>query len=386
MKIGDKVSFLSETGGGTVAGFQGKDIVLVEDEDGFQIPMPLSEVVVSGHADYSTRLMVAAKTAEKSDPAPATGSQRSIRQLMTEQTDDDTDDDTTEPAAPAEERPVTFRAPAVQRKGGDALSLYLAFVPIDIRKMTETRFEVYLVNDCNYHIHYSLATLEGQSLTLRAAGEIEPNMQVYVEEIGREDLNDMLRLAVQAVAYKRDMSYMPKPPVDVRLRLEPVKFYKVHTFEDTPYFDRPALVYTLIERDVPRRPVAAAPQQIEAGDLYARPREEEPKKKEAGQAAPARSGKPDGETVVDLHITELTDSTQGMTHADILDYQMLKFRQVMDAHIRQRGKKIIFIHGKGDGVLRHALIQALQKEYRQCRYQDASFREYGYGATQVIIG
>ena len=33
MKIGDKVSFLSEIGGGRVAGFQGKDIVLVEDED-----------------------------------------------------------------------------------------------------------------------------------------------------------------------------------------------------------------------------------------------------------------------------------------------------------------------------------------------------------------
>jgi len=42
MKIGDKVVFLSETGGGTVAGFQGKNIVLVEDADGFQIPMTLN--------------------------------------------------------------------------------------------------------------------------------------------------------------------------------------------------------------------------------------------------------------------------------------------------------------------------------------------------------
>ena len=36
MKIGDKVRFLSEVGGGRVSGFQGKDIVLVEDEDGFE--------------------------------------------------------------------------------------------------------------------------------------------------------------------------------------------------------------------------------------------------------------------------------------------------------------------------------------------------------------
>ena len=35
MKIGDKVRFLSEVGGGIVKGFQGKEIVLVEDADGF---------------------------------------------------------------------------------------------------------------------------------------------------------------------------------------------------------------------------------------------------------------------------------------------------------------------------------------------------------------
>ena len=37
MKIGDKVRFLSEVGGGIVTGFQGKDFVLVEDADGFDI-------------------------------------------------------------------------------------------------------------------------------------------------------------------------------------------------------------------------------------------------------------------------------------------------------------------------------------------------------------
>ena len=54
MKIGDKVKFLSETGGGKIAGFQGKNIVLVEDEDGFQIPTPVNEVVVVESEDYST--------------------------------------------------------------------------------------------------------------------------------------------------------------------------------------------------------------------------------------------------------------------------------------------------------------------------------------------
>ena len=53
MKIGDKVRFLSEMGGGKVAGFQGKDIVLVEDEDGFEIPMRINDVVVVQSDDYN---------------------------------------------------------------------------------------------------------------------------------------------------------------------------------------------------------------------------------------------------------------------------------------------------------------------------------------------
>ena len=61
MKIGDTVRFLSETGGGKIAGFKGKDIVLVEDEDGFQIPTSIRDVVVVNTDDYSMGKMVSAK-------------------------------------------------------------------------------------------------------------------------------------------------------------------------------------------------------------------------------------------------------------------------------------------------------------------------------------
>ena len=46
INIGDKVRFLSDVGGGIVRGFQKGNIVLVEDEDGFEIPVPAKECVV----------------------------------------------------------------------------------------------------------------------------------------------------------------------------------------------------------------------------------------------------------------------------------------------------------------------------------------------------
>jgi dsDNA-specific endonuclease/ATPase MutS2 len=95
--------------------------------------------------------------------------------------------------------------------------------------------------------------------------------------------------------------------------------------------------------------------------------------------------KRDEPLVVDLHIGELLDTTRGMSNAEILNYQIDAFRKVMDANLRNVGKKIVFIHGKGEGVLRQALMKELNYRYKGHDVQDASFREYGYGATQVTI-
>ena len=68
MKIGDKVRFLSEIGGGVIAGFQGKNIVLVEDADGFQIPTPINEVVVANEDEYTVSHLIQNKSSENHFP------------------------------------------------------------------------------------------------------------------------------------------------------------------------------------------------------------------------------------------------------------------------------------------------------------------------------
>lgn len=63
---------------------------------------------------------------------------------------------------------------------------------------------------------------------------------------------------------------------------------------------------------------------------------------------------------IDLHITELLDNTNGLSNADMLTYQLGKFREVMDQYALNNGQKIVFIHGKGDGVLRKAIEKDLK--------------------------
>jgi dsDNA-specific endonuclease/ATPase MutS2 len=57
----------------------------------------------------------------------------------------------------------------------------------------------------------------------------------------------------------------------------------------------------------------------------------------------------------------------------------------MDEHVKQPGTRIVFIHGKGEGVLRKNILQELRARYKNCTAQDASFREYGFGATMVKV-
>ena len=359
MKIGDKVRFISSVGGGKIAGFQSNNIVLVEDEDGFQIPTPANVVVVVNDDVYSISRMVSQKQQQKKKAY-----------------NNDDEDEDYDPA----DRPVTFKAPVEERKGGDKLSAYLAFVPMSPKEMTSTRFETYIVNDSNYFLHYSYMTAEGNNWTLRSTGEIEPNTKIYIEEFGREDLNNYNRVAVQAIAYKREKAFLLKPALDVQLRLDPVKFYKLHTFQENDFFEQKAYVLTLIENDAEARPLVVDAKRLKQ-EMMGKIAADSPK----SHAPKHDANDPNAPIVVDLHASELLETTSGMSSSDILNYQLEHFRKTIKSHEKEKGRKIVFIHGKGEGILRQALINELRYRFKSCTYQDASFQEYGYGATQVTI-
>ena len=101
--------------------------------------------------------------------------------------------------------------------------------------------------------------------------------------------------------------------------------------------------------------------------------------------APAKKEKKAPVVEVDLHINQLLDSTSGMSHTDMLNVQLDKFRQTMEENKNKKGQKIVFIHGKGEGVLRNAVLSELKLKYKNFPVQDASFKEYGFGATMVTI-
>lgn len=373
MKIGDKVRFLSEVGGGVVTGFQEKDIVLVEDADGFDIPMPVRECVVIETDDYNV-------------PTPAA---RAAKKRLENQSAARTDAATTEASSstlgsgwkaehPVKPQVSVYRQP--EMKGGDVLNVYLAFVPEDIKAVSTTPFEAYLVNDSNYYMYYMYLSAEGKSWTTRSHGLLEPNTKFLLEEFEKSELNDREHVAVQLVAFKDNRAFAMKPAVNVEIRIDTVKFYKLHTFRQTDFFETPALMYDVVKNDLPAKQVYVSAEDLQDA-LMKKKTVEHPS---APRTIVKRGGK--NEIIeVDLHIGELLDDTHDMSNREMLNYQLDKFREVMEQYKNKREQRIVFIHGKGDGVLRKALLDEMKRKYSACKTQDASFQEYGFGATMVTI-
>ena len=90
--------------------------------------------------------------------------------------------------------------------------------------------------------------------------------------------------------------------------------------------------------------------------------------------------------VIDLHIHELIDDQSGLQDRTKLDIQLNHFERMMRIAGEQRIKRVIFIHGVGQGVLRNQIRTRLDSYYPDCTVRDANPREYGAGATEVILG
>lgn len=380
VKIGDKVRFLNDVGGGTITGFQGKDIVLVADEDGFEIPTLVTEVVAVETNDYNIAKVVDGKKKGKTNEDKPTPT--SVKNALAVNDDEEEEEETD-----IADQELTYKPMAQERRGANELNLCLAFVPKRVKEISDTPFEVYLVNDCNYYIHYTLLNYEGKACQVRHEGEIAPNTKVYLEELLHNRLEEWERITIQTLAFKRDKVFFPKPTYSVNLRIDGTKFYKLHAFQPSVFFNTPALTYDILKDDRAVRPMFVDADELR--EAMQTPEEQlptEPQPRISG-AEKRATRKQDRNAIVevDLHAHKLLDTMVGLEPRDILEYQIKVFRDTMNAHLKNHGCRIVFIHGKGEGVLRNALLKELRTHYKQCRVQDASFREYGYGATMVTI-
>lgn len=343
-KIGDTVRFLNDVGGGIIVRIDGRTAYVRDPEDGFETPMPLTECIVIPSAQPTPETTVKAPAASHFSPSTLT--------------------QTISPDLP--DRPLTAA---------------LLFEPHDIRRLSQTAFDLYLVNDSNFNILYSVTSRSSEigSWTLISAGEANGNVQVFLDTFEQIDVNSLANICVQIIAYRADMEFELQPPFATEIHMDLTRLAKLHCFTKTDYSSTPVLTIPLVTAGKVNKPMKLKEMVNEYLSTRAKDIKTPQKTK---QEKKARQDEPE---VVDLHIHELLDTTAGLSAADMLATQMREFDRRMEQAAKYPGAKIIFIHGKGEGVLRHAILDRLRRRWPRCEAQDASFREYGFGATQITI-
>jgi hypothetical protein len=352
INVGDQVRFLNEVGGGRVTAILTKDMVSVETLDGFEIPTYIKNLVVID--------------------APSSPSSQSSKSSHSSQSSQSSSDAKGANDQYAEIRKNGFKE-TNQIKNNDFPEFIFAALPANPGNPPEGKIALYLVNDCNFTLIYHFSTKISGQFTTVDAGMLEPNTKVELESIQPKGMGELPEYCFQLLFFRKSGSQLEEP-VQKEIRISPVKFFKASSFVKNNYFTTPALLIRLAEN-----PLKAELDKLTDKDFQQVSISKEPKREPTAEM-------PKSDLVeIDLHINQLLDDIRGLSNADMLKLQLDTFRKEMDKAIASGAKKIVFIHGVGDGVLKNEIRRELQRKYAKYPYQDASFREYGFGATMAVL-
>ncbi len=355
---------MNDVGGGVVVRIIDKQMVEILSDDDFEVPVLASELVkISTHE----------QTAFVDDDTDDEFEFENVRQMQEAE-------DTTEEDNEADE--TTYENSIIEIEGNDELKLYLAILPQQADKPTAANMDLYLINDSNYQAQTIVSEVQDNFANMQWRDVLEANTKVKIATYTHQQLNDFPTLRFQFLFFRYGR-FESIAPLEKNITVKSQKFYKKGSFVENDFFEEDAIIIKINEDDLD-----AAINQYSDEDFRRMAQE-----KKAADAQAKRLGEKfkvkasqSGIKEVDLHIHELIDNYVGMSNAEMLNIQMETFHRELSHGLKNNDiKKMVFIHGIGSGTLKNELRKALTKDYPQLYFQDASFKEYGFGATLIII-
>lgn len=327
LRIGDKVRFLNEVGEGIVSRMKDKESVFVEMPDGFEIPFLIKQLV-----PIHTELILD-KDAENIELNP--------------------------------EAHLT-----------DAI--YFVIEPDHDFPSLINDYKIYLFNASSFNLAYAYSIKDEAYFQTLKHGEVGPYQKVLLRQVKLQFFKEYAYHKVECLLYKNTF-FKAQSPVSEVLHISSEGLQKSKTIKHDE-FKWP--VYGFLLKDE-FASVSKIEPEMNLIDIERLKSIKEFRSKEKVSKS-ARDYLKSLEKEVDLHIEELIENTNGLSNFEMLTIQLERFEKELDEALEKNMKKIIFIHGVGNGRLRQEIASVLKKT-KGVSFQDASYKEYGYGATQVTI-
>ncbi len=347
IKVGDKVKFLNDTGGGVVRKIIDSRLVSVAIEGGFEIPVQASELLVIESSDFGSRFF------RESFEVP----DKSEENIQAESTSDTTE--------------YLPKNVINSRRSED---IFLMFVPHDQKWLITGHVDVYLVNNTSYDVIYNhFRKTEDGNWSGVDYGSLGAGTRLLIATIDRDELPLWTEGCLQFLFHKERCNELPRP-FNADFSITGKKFYTEQNYRDSLYTEDKAIVIKIAtisaetEKQDINKPISGTTGKVivNSDDFILR----------------HRTGEREAE--VDLHMTELVDDPAGFEKVEILEYQKNYFNRCLESAIANDYLKVTFIHGVGNGVLREVLM-GLLKEKEGIKVFDAPMEKYGVGAIEVHI-
>jgi hypothetical protein len=327
LKIGDKVRFLNETGEGIVTRFKDKETVFVEVSEGFEIPYPARQLV-----PIHTELILNSET---------DGSLGIHETTVNE-------------------------------------AIYFVIEPDHELPILVNEYNLYLFNSSSYSLMYTYSVRDEAYFQTLKHGEAGTNQKVLLKQVKFPFFKEYAYHKLECLLFK-NTHFKTQLPITETIFVNHKNLDERNLVKHNG-FKFPVHLFLLKDQFAVFENVK---QELNSDDV-ARLNDMKEYKSKTGTSKSHKEQLKKLEAEVDLHIEELVDNVSGLNHHQILTIQIERFEKELDKAILNGIKKVVFIHGVGNGRLKHE-IQNRLKLTEGLTFQDASYRLYGYGATQVNI-
>ncbi|MGB3948857.1 MAG: DUF2027 domain-containing protein [Bacteroidia bacterium] len=342
-KIGDSVRFLNEKGEGIVSKIINKTTVGITIEDGFVIPYQISQLVPI-HDQTAPQ-----PTIQKNNSSSTTIHTQSIK---------------------------TETPSAITQKEPDGI--YVAFSP-DKAELSEADINVWLINNTQYQIMFTYSLFQNGSFITLETGSISNNQSLLIETIDRTELIDFSTFKIEALFFDTEQ-HEHQAPISESVKLKPIRLYKPNAFIENSLISEKALIMNVCTIGENAQQTSFESKTDLTKLLFQKKHQATQTKK----SKPHISNNPAYEMELDLHIEELIENFQGMSNAEIILVQLKHFQLNLDNAINNHYRKLIVIHGVGNGRLKQE-VRNILSSYKNLQYFDASYSKYGFGATEIVI-
>jgi hypothetical protein len=352
MKIGDRVKFLNQTGGGIISKIISPSMVKVSIEDGFEIPTMVSELLKLDSTEKSSVFFT--------------------KQPIQEQKTVDV----------SEEESVEKISPLLNRAGYKSIpkGVYMVFHPHNQKWLITGLLDIFIVNNTDYQVLYSYFLSEDNGLFTGMDFDVIPDMsKVYLQTIDRNEVGSWNKGLIQLLFHDEGPGKVLLP-ASSNFDIKESRFIKEDNYKDTSLIEGKALYFSLLELS----------KQGNISGNYSETKQGKHETEHIGASQYKEAPIIDkhrispGTAEVDLHIEELVADGNKIDTEQILKIQLDYFTRTLESAIANKYFKVIFIHGVGNGTLKSE-IKFLLDTYEGLNYTQASQKVYGVGAIEVNI-